>query len=74
MTATYLDISKKRVGTDCVLLSNGDLIHKGGDGTPYQGQWFFIRKETKFVRRLPKATTREEALEEYQAETGNCIL
>jgi hypothetical protein len=74
MTAQYVEISKERLGTDTCLLSNGDYIYKGGDRTIFQGQWFFHHKVTNYSRRLPKATNMQEALEEYQEQTGNCII
>jgi hypothetical protein len=69
----YLDISDKKAG-GTTLLSNGDFIYLGGEGTIFQGQWFYYHKVSKYTCRLPKATTREEALEEYQTQTGNCIV
>jgi hypothetical protein len=67
-------LEKKRDSPTFILLSNGDTVHKGGDRTAFEGQWFFYRKSTKYTQRLPHATTYEEALEEYQTETGNCIV
>ena len=75
MSKQYVEIAPKTKGSrELIFLTNGDIIHKGGTGTVYEGQWFFINKQTKFVRRLPKATTYEEALEAYQQDTGNCIV
>ncbi len=70
---TYVEISKKKVGTGCVLLSNGDLIHEGGASTVQQGIWFFVDKQSGYAKRL-EAKSKEEALEEYQNMTGNCIV
>lgn len=67
----YLDIAKD--GPDHVVLSNGDIIYGGLARTVFEGQWFFYRKVTKYASRL-LVKTREEALEAYQLETGNCIV
>jgi len=40
MIGQYVEISPKKIGTDCVLLTNGDFVHAGGEGTVYAGQWF----------------------------------
>jgi hypothetical protein len=74
MIGQYIEICPKKTGTDNVLLTNGDLIHTGGEGTVYAGQWFFSNHSTKYIRRLPKSNNLQEALEEYQQETGNCIV
>lgn len=75
----YIEIIPKtknhsRSSREIVYLSNGDIILKGGSGTIFAEQWFYIHHISKFHRRLPKANTYEEALEEYQQATGNCIV
>jgi uncharacterized membrane protein YbaN (DUF454 family) len=73
MTGQYVEILCS-CGLDHVVISNGDIVHKGLDRTVFEGQWFFYRAESKFTVRLPKAKTYEEALEAYQQDTGNCIV
>ena len=75
MTGQYVEIAPKTKGSrENVILTNGDIILKGLDRTVFEGQWFFYRAESKFTVRLPKANTYEEALEEYQQNTGNSIV
>ena len=74
MTRQYVEINPKKIGTDCARLTNGDIIHAGGEKTIYAGQWFFHNYATKYTRRLPKSNNLLEALEEYQQETGNCVI
>jgi hypothetical protein len=75
MTKQYVEIAPKTKGSrEYVILTNGDIILKGLDRTVFEEQWFFYRAESKFNVRLPKANTYEDALEEYQQATGNCIV
>jgi len=75
MTGQYVEIAHKSIGSrDHIVLSNGDIVHKGLDRTVFEGQWFYYHACTKYTVRLPKATTYEEALEEYQQATGNCVV
>lgn len=75
MIGQYVEIAHKSIGSrDHVVLSNGDIVHKGLDRTVFEGQWFFYRAESKHTVRLSKAKIYEEALEEYQQNTGNSIV
>jgi hypothetical protein len=67
----YLDIAKDQ--SDHIVLTNGDIVYKGLARTCFEGQWFFYRKATDYASRL-LVKTREDALEAYQLETGNCIV
>jgi len=72
MIGQYVEI--KKIGADCATLTNGDMVHAGGERTVFAGQWFFYHKRAQYTRRLPKSNNLPEALEEYQQETGNCIV
>jgi hypothetical protein len=74
MTRQYVEIKPEKTRADCAPLTNGDIIHAGGEGTVFAGQWFFYHKTSKYTHRLPKSNNLQEALEEYQQETGNCII
>ena len=41
---------------------------------PFMQASGFSNHSTKYIRRLPKSNNLQEALEEYQQETGNCIV
>jgi hypothetical protein len=70
----YLEISPKTKGSQThIILTNGDIVYKGGEQTIYEGQWFFYNKSTDYTCRL-LVKTYKEALEAYQLETGNVIL
>lgn len=69
---TYVEIARQ-TGPNCLLFTNGDLIHEGGAGTIQEGIWFIVDKRSGYAKRL-KAKSKEEALEEYQDMTGNCVI
>jgi hypothetical protein len=68
----YLEIVRDQ--PEHISLSNGDIVYKGLDRTVFEGQWFVYRKSSDYAHRLLSIKNREEALEAYQLETGNCII